>query len=199
MRKVAAATVCVLMVAICAAAQTPSPSPPPAPAPPPAAAQPKPAPRPPTPARPPQAPEVPEPPRAERTLEDFRGKPVNIRIDVTIVDEGGPQASRKTVSVTVGDRQPGQVRAAVSIPGVGQVPIALDTIAAFESEDRIRTRITLEYRPSPRADPKEPVPAEMRLSFGVILANGQRIVAAQAADPVTDRRVSVEVLATVLK
>jgi len=39
----------------------------------------------------------------------------------------------------------------------------------------------------------------MRLSFGVILESGKKIVAAQAADPMTDRRVSAEVTATVLK
>jgi hypothetical protein len=189
-----AVTLCVAMLTTSVVAQTPSVAPPPR-----APAQPKPAPRPSAPPRVADAPEPPESPRAEPLQEDFRGKPINIRIDVTIVDEGGPQTTRKSVSVTVGDRQQGQVRAAVSVPGVGHVPIALDAVAALERDDRIRTRMTLDYRPSPRADPKEPLPVEMRLSFGIILESGKRIMAAQAADPVTDRRVSVEVVATVLK
>jgi hypothetical protein len=189
-----AVTLCVATLTTSVVAQTPPPAPPPA-----APAQPKPAPRPPAPPRVADAPEPPESPRAESPQEDFRGKPINIRIDVTIIDEGGPQATRKSVSVTVGDRQQGQVRAAVAVPGIGHVPIALDAVASLERDDRIRTRMTLDYRPSPRADPKEPLPVEMRLSFGIVLESGKRIVAAQAADPVTDRRVSVEVLATVLK
>jgi hypothetical protein len=127
------------------------------------------------------------------------GEPVNIRIEVTIIDEGGPQPSRKTVSVTVGDRQSGQVRSAVVVPGIGPVPLALDVLPALERNGKIRARITLEYQPNPGADRKEPTPVEMRLSFGVILESGRKIVAAQAADPVTDRRVSAEVTATVLK
>jgi hypothetical protein len=61
--------------------------------------------------------------------------------------------------------------------------------------------MVLEYRPTPAFDPKGavPTPASMRLQFGVMLKNGEKIVAAQAADPVTDRRVSVEVTATILK
>ena len=127
------------------------------------------------------------------------GQPVNVRIEVTIIDEGGPHPSRKTVSVTVADRQSGQVRSAVDVPGIGRVPLALDAFPIVERDGRIRTRITLEYQPSPGADRKEPTPVEMRLSFGVILDSGRKVVAAQAADPVTDRRVSAEVTATVLK
>jgi hypothetical protein len=189
-----AVTLCVAMLTTSIVAQTPSPAPPRG-----APAQPKPGPPPPALPRGADAPEPAASQRAEPLQESFRGKPINIRIDVTIIDEGGPQATRKSVSVTVGDRQQGQVRAAVAVPGIGHVPIALDVVATLESDDRIRTRMTLDYRPSPRADPKEPMPVEMRLSFGIILESGKRIVAAQAADPVTDRRVSVEVLATVLK
>jgi hypothetical protein len=143
-------------------------------------------------------PKPPEPPEAERLQQ--RGQPVNIKLDVTIVDEGGPQPSRKTVSVTVADRQSGQVRSAVLVPGVGHVPVSLDALPTLEPDGKIRARLTLEYQPRPGNDPKEPSrPVEMRLSFGIILEDGKQVIAAQAADPVTDRRVSVEVRATVLK
>jgi hypothetical protein len=189
---------CAAMFAGPSAAQTPARTPLPA-APPPPAAQ-KPAPRPQPPQRPAE-PAPPEAPRAEATKQPERtfGQPVNIRIEVTLIDEGGPQPSRKTVSVTVADRQSGQVRSAVSVLGIGHVPLALDALPILERDGTIRTRITLEYQPNPGGDRKEPTPVEMRLSFGLILHSGQKIVAAQAADPVTDRRVSAEVTATVLK
>jgi hypothetical protein len=184
-------------------ASLPPPVPPPvsrppavsAPAAPAAPAGQKPGARPPAPPRPAEAP---KPPEAERLQQ--RGQPVNIKLDVTIVDEGGPHPSRKTVSVTVADRQSGQVRSAVLVPGVGHVPVSLDALPVLEPDGKIRARFTLEYQPRPGNDPKEPSrPVEMRLSFGIILEDGKQVVAAQAADPVTDRRVSVEVTATVLK
>jgi hypothetical protein len=184
-------------------ASLPPPVPPPvsrppavsAPAAPAAPAGQKPGARPPAPPRPAEAP---KPPEAERLQQ--RGQPVNIKLDVTIVDEGGPHPSRKTVSVTVADRQSGQVRSAVLVPGVGHVPVSLDALPVLEPDGKIRARFTLEYQPRPGNDPKEPSrPVEMRLSFGISLEDGKQVVAAQAADPVTDRRVSVEVTATVLK
>jgi hypothetical protein len=154
----------------------------------------------PSPSKPPAAPEPPVKIEAPRPP-DPPGQPLNIRFDVTIVDEGGPQTSRKAISVTVADREIGLVRASVSIPGHGDVPVSLDVRPALGSDGKIRTRMVLEYRPTPAFDPKGavPTPASMRLQFGVLLENGEKIVAAQAADPVTDRRVSVEVVATILK
>lgn len=182
-----ATALCLALLTGSGGAQTPAPAPVPAP-PAPAPAAPKPgSPAPAVPAVPSIAP----PPMI--------GESVNIRIEVTIIDEGGPQPSRKTVSVTVGDRQSGQVRSAVAVLGIGPVPLALDVLPVLQRDGRIFARITLEYQPNPGADRKEPTPVEMRLSFGVILESGRKIVAAQAADPVTDRRVSAEVTATVLK
>jgi hypothetical protein len=186
---------CCMLVTSVAAAQPPAtpPSPPAEPT-----AQ-KPTPRPAQSPRPEEGPEPPEPSSAGRVPQP--GQPVNIRFDVTIIDEGGPQPSRKTVSVTVADRQSGLVRSAVAVLGMpGVVPVSLDALPMLERDGRIRARLTLEYSPRPGGDPKEPSrPVEMRLSFGIILENGKPVVAAQAADPVTDRRVRVEVTATVLK
>jgi hypothetical protein len=165
----------------------------------------------PAPPAPPSAPALPAPPRApqpERAPRAGRdqpaerqapGQPVNIRFDITIVDEGGAQASRKSVSLTVADRQSGQVRSAVFVPDVGQVPLAVDAMPSLERDGKIRARISLDYQPDPGQDRKQPTPVSMRLAFGLVLESGKRIVAAQAADPVTDRRVSVEVTATVLR
>jgi len=180
---------CVLCLALLspAAAQTPRPGP--APAPPPAGESPT-SPAPPAKGRREPAPEAAAP-----------GQPVNIRFDITIIDEGGPQPSRKALSLTTVDRQSGQLRASVFVPPVGDVPLALDAYPILERDGKIRARITLDYRPNPGSDVKQApaMTASIRLSFGVVLENGKKILAAQAADPVTDRRVSVEVTATVLR
>jgi hypothetical protein len=131
---------------------------------------------------------------------EARGQPVNIRIDLSIVDEGGPSPSRKSVSLTIADRQLGSVRAVVITPGMPDVPLNVDATPMLEGEGRIRARISLDYRPNtPGGDSKAPVPPQMRVVFNVMLVDGKKIVAAQAADPTTDRRVSVEVTATILK
>lgn len=151
-------------------------------------------------------PEPPSPPRQAAEPESrqaLQGQPVNIRFDFAIIDEGGPQPSRKVVSMMVADRQSGLVRSFVLIPGFGDVPISVDALPTIERDGRIRARVTLEYRANPApAETEKPGPpptASMRLSFGILLESGRKVVAAQAADPVTDRRVTVEVTATVLK
>lgn len=182
-----------VMLAASGGAQTPRPAP---------TSPAKPSTQEPAPPLPPDAPAPPGTPAAPQTAikpERPPGQAINIRLDVTIIDEGGPTPSRKTVSMTVGDRQSGQVRATVVVPGIGAVPLAVDALPMLERDGKIRTRMTLEYQPRPGADSKEPRPVEMRLSFGIVLEDGKKIVAAQAADPVTDRRVSVEVTATILK
>src|SRR5688572_11098421 len=180
-----AIVLCVATLAATPAAQTPGPPPPPA--------QPK--TRQPAPPLPPDAPLPPGAPRAERVPP---GEPVNIRLDVTIIDEGGPAPSRKTVSLTVANGQSGQVRSEVFVQDVGRVPLGVDVLPMLV-RDKVHTRITLDYQPNPGQDRKQPTPMSMRLSFAVHLENGKKIVAAQAADPVTDRRVSVEVTATIVK
>jgi hypothetical protein len=140
----------------------------------------------------------PAPPAEQEPARLGRGQPVNIRFDFTIIDEGGPATSRKAVSVTVADRQSGLVRSEVFVQDVGRVPLSVDALPILE-DGKIRTRVTLDYQPNPGEDRKRPTPMSMRLSFGILLENGRKVLAAQAADPVTDRRVSVEVTATVLK
>lgn len=185
-----AIALCVVAVGATGAAQTPRPAPP---------AE-KPPSREPAQPLPPEAPPAPGVPRAERPSErQPAGQPVNIRLDVTIIDEGGPAPSRKSVSLTVADRQSGQVRSEVFVQDVGRVPLAVDAFPMLERDNRVRVRMTLDYQPNPGQDRKQPTPMNMRLSFGIVLDNGKKIVAAQAADPVTDRKVSVEVTATVLK
>jgi hypothetical protein len=77
-------------------------------------------------------------------------------------------------------------------------PFNVDVYARLEIDGRIRTNIVLEYRPLSEPEAKTFAPA-LKGVFEPLLENGKKMVVWQAADPVSDRHVSVEVTATVIK
>jgi hypothetical protein len=67
-------------------------------------------------------------------------------------------------------------------------------------DGRVRAHVTLEYRPTiAEAKTEEQVLTTISESFTVNLEDGKPLVVSQSADPNTDRRVRVEVKATILK
>jgi hypothetical protein len=178
----------------------------------------------PTPQRPPQAPPatIPTPvaeqtpPRAERTPE-APGQPVNVRLDLTITDQTGPgDPTRKTVTMLLSDRQPGSIRSRGQARVSGRwenVTINVDARPVILREGSIRVEFGLEYQPRGAGDPPsapgggapsnmpplEPASSNLNQRLSVILDSGKPLVISQAADPASDRRISVELKATVLK
>jgi hypothetical protein len=177
-------------------AQTPAPAGQPAPPPRARTAAPNPdAPPPPT-----TAAVAPQPPRRE-------GQPINVKVDVTITDQhgNGATAIKKTVSVVTGDSMSGFIRSNAYYQDLGPVPLNIDTEPQILSDGRIRLRVNLQYDlPTTRAG-EPPTPGgglrktELRENLALILESGRAVVAAQSADPVGDRQVTVEVKATILR
>lgn len=134
------------------------------------------------------------------------GQPVNVKVDVTISDQmsGTAPAMKKTVSVVTGDNMNGFIRSNANYSEVGQVPLNVDASPEILADGKIRLRINLQYD-LPVARQTEPGAGgalrktELRENLALILDNGKSIVAAQSADPVGDRQVTVEVKATILK
>jgi hypothetical protein len=137
----------------------------------------------------------------------------NIRIEVSITDQTGTGApAKKVVSMIAGDRQTTNIRSSASVPvkNIGgafnyrNVTINVDarpTIMTKES-NRVVVNLGLEYLPR-SAGGQEEMEAGMasfseRLN-GLILESGKPMVISQAADPTSDRKVTVEVTATILK
>jgi hypothetical protein len=135
-----------------------------------------------TPTRPPGD----EPPPASST---------NIQVEVTISDYAGsgpPQ--KKTVSVIVTDGYSGRVRSSRSPTS----PVLnVDATPRVNSEGRVWLRLILEY--SPASTEKMPRGQPINESLTVTLQSGKPLVVSQGADPSTDRKVTVEVTATILK
>jgi hypothetical protein len=146
-------------------------------------------------------------PKAEVKLErQVEGRPVNLQIELTITDQlESEPAQKKTVSMIVADRSFGRVRSSgTSVIGRGgpvSVQLNVDATPAIQPNDTIRLQLTLEYRPSSPTPPTQEIamPSVLNESLTVILQPGKPLTVSRAVDPLTNRRTSVDVTATIMK
>ena len=156
-------------------------------------ASPKPAPAP----KVPQAPAVPASPPwpapampAPHADPEQRGQPINIRVDVSVIDQlPDGVAQPKTVMMVLRDWTNARSRAAFedryinvdARPMVSDGRIRLDL--TIQSEAAVGNANTLTWR----------------YGFSLMVDNGKPMIALETADAVTKRKVSIEVKATILK
>ena len=173
----------------------------PPPAKPPAAGAPKQVPAPAAP-KPPAAPMAPSPPPAPPVAIDpsAGGQPVNIRLDVSLIDQQENSAGQpKTLMVILADKAFGQARAAYEDRSVSVD--ARPTIA----DSLIRVMVTVKSEEPhrimvPDGPMKSPDPLlNWSNSFTLLLPSGKPVVALETSDAVTKRKMSIEVKATILK
>lgn len=201
----------VLVVATQARAQAALQQNPPAPAPatPTAPAQPA------APARPAAAPAVPQPALARATINQQR----NVRFDITITDTGVPKPVTKTLSLTVSSsNNAGSIRnlarlgdptVPITVPSpdgktsaqvfsVVNVPLNVDVRSvSWVEENAVRASVSVEYQPYvPDAKAQ---PGLITASATTIFYDGRKTQILQSSDPVSDRRTTIEVTATVVK
>jgi hypothetical protein len=121
----------------------------------------------------------------------------NVQIELTLTDQIGPGApQKKTVSMIVSSGNWGKIRNTAVPTRIG---LNVDARPFVSVEGPVQLELTIYYYP-PQGDPKDPgTPTELNQSLTVILQSGKPLVISQAADPVSDRKVIVEVKATVLK
>jgi hypothetical protein len=141
-----------------------------------------------------------EKPQARPETPPRPGQPLNVRIDVKITDErpGQPSVS-KLVSLTVADRNNGFVRASAN--DMGPLPLNVDASPAIES-GHIRLGLGLQYAwidEAASGDARQRSRRDFQQRLGLVLEDGKPLRVAQSADPLTDRRVSLEVTATILR
>lgn len=171
----------VVLAAALSAQQVSPPTPPPAPAP---AAPAQPPPPPPPPPAPPAPPEVSE--------------PINVRYEISVRDTGGPQPGTKTVSMTATLGDVSSVRASGTAAGRPNNPLNIDAWPTALRDDKVRTRISIEYVPQ-SAGTMGPPPLSIRQTIHVWLNNKAPMVVSQATDPNSDRRLEVAVTATIMR
>jgi len=132
----------------------------------------------------------------------------NVQIELTLTDQAGAAVpDKKTVSMVVSSGNWGKIRSTGNVRPAGETPliVQLDVDARpFVSVDGpIQLELTLNYSPpgaqTPDKDNARARPTSINQSLTVVLQSGKPLVISQAADPVNDRKVIVEVKATVLK
>jgi hypothetical protein len=133
----------------------------------------------------------------------LRGRDANLQIEITISDQlGGEAPQKKVVSMLVADQTMGRIRASANAQRekVGFVGTGLNVDArpVMLEGDRILLELTVEYTPY-RESQVTQSPTVLNESLSVILQSGKPMVVSQAADPVTDRKMTLEVRATVAK
>lgn len=151
-------------------------------------------------------------PPPEHAVEPSRepGQPVNVKIDLTITDQRGSNPPvKKVVSMTLADREQGMIRSQAEAPYSGSkegklslrpVPLHVDARPVIGEANKIHLRMSLEYNLIDESVTEGRYPnTEIRESLGLVLENGKPLIVAQSADPIGDRRVTLEVKATILR
>ena len=134
-------------------------------------------------------------PRQAEPLQPVRSSAqlVNIRIELTIVDQrGDTTAPPKTVTMLVEDRQNARIRTSR-----GNATLNVDGHPEILREGKIRVMLSVEYSPQDGPDRASPMPIQE--SVTALLEDGKPLVVSQSADPSGDRKVRLELKATIVK
>ena len=140
------------------------------------------------------------------------GQPVNVKLDLTITDQLGPgEPAKKTVSMIVADRMAGSIR---SMGNTERATLNVDATPEILQNGSVRLQLGLEYNPrqGTRGTDKVKGPTgdllEMAREGGgsslnqrvvVVLEPNKPLILSQAADPLSDRKITVEVRLSILK
>lgn len=140
-------------------------------------------------------------PRFVRTL-------TNVHIELTLSDQMGvAPPAKKTVSMIASSGNWGKIRSVATVMQIGDAPypveLNVDARPFVSVEGPIQLELTLSYVPvkdagDPKTGPK-PRSSGINQSQTVVLHSGKSLTVSQAADPLSDRKVTVDVKATVLK
>jgi len=149
-------------------------------------------------------------------IAEAQGRPVprfvmtltNVQVELTLTDQAGAAApDKKTVSMVVSSGNWGKIRSVGNVRPAGETPLVVqldvDARPNVAVDGPIQLELTLNYSPpgaqTPDKDNGRSRPTSINQSLTVVLQSGKPLVISQAADPVNDRKVIVEVKATVLK
>ena len=132
----------------------------------------------------------------------------NVRIELTISDQraDGPN-EKKQVAMIVSETSWGKIRTHATTrppsPTAGpnmDVALNVDARPFINAAGNIQLELVVNYNPLDETNKAGLVrPTELNQSLTVILQSGKPLVVAQAADPMVDRKMIVEVVATILK
>lgn len=140
------------------------------------------------------------------------GQPVNIKLDLTITDQlasGAP--AKKTVSMIVADRYSGSIR---SIGNSVRATLNVDATPQILQNGNVRLQLGLEYNPrqpttapekvkGPNGEvlelPRDEGGSSLNQRVVIVLEPNKPLMLSQAADPLSERKITVEVRVSILK
>jgi hypothetical protein len=133
-------------------------------------------------------------------------QPVNIRLDLTISDQTGSAAPvKRNVSMIVADGREGSIRSSgdVTLEGKGRFSVVLNVDAEpwIIDNNKIRLTLTLDYSPKPATENATSGEGRgvVRERLALIVEAGKPITISQASDPTADRKITADLVATILK
>ena len=152
---------------------------------------------------PPQSAQTPKPAEqtTQRAAPEPPGQPTNIKLDLTITDQTGPgNPLKKVVTMVVADRGNGSIRSSGMMGPQGRrVQINLDAYPTILQSNQMRLRLSLEYNPGSVGSDGPTEWSSLNEQITLLLEPGKPMMISQAADPISDRKITVEVRATLLK
>lgn len=145
-----------------------------------------------------QAPAAPRAPRAPQLGGPMLSAATNIRLDMAITDTLGGAPVKKTVSLVMLNGNGGMIRTRNQ---EHSAELNVDALANAYTSGLISLQVTFAYIAPMQLDDqgRRRSAPELNESITVVLVDGKPMVVSQSADPATDRKVTVELTATVLK
>ncbi|HSL23293.1 MAG TPA: hypothetical protein VK886_17320 [Vicinamibacterales bacterium] len=127
------------------------------------------------------------------------GQVVNVKVDITISEQAGSAAAQtKNVSIVAADGNTGRIRSYNPLGGARAGELNVDVRPRLVQGGRVRVDLVVEYRPFAQGASEAATPG-LSESMTVYLQEGKPLVVSQSADPNSDRRVTLEVRAQVLR
>jgi hypothetical protein len=99
----------------------------------------------------------------------------------------------------VADRASGSIRSAGTVRGQGAVHINADVRPQILQSGSIHVALGLEYRPRLTGSDNPTESSTLSEQIGVVLQPGKALIVSQAPDPASDRKITVELTATLLR
>jgi len=171
---------------------------------------------------PPVPPAPPAPPATEKSsgqapkiqmpmIQMPKGQLVNVKVEFTITDQlGAKPPTRKTMTLTVADKENGRIRTNTEYPvsrgnsyQMSQAPLSVDVFPTIDG-GKIRLDFSLEYNLFAEKEANLPADApgaktNVSERLSAILDSGVPLIIAQSSDALTDRKLTIEVKATIVK
>jgi hypothetical protein len=129
-------------------------------------------------------------------------------LELTITDRVGPgEPATRTVTMLIADRKSGSIRSSgrVTLPNQSTpVFLNVDAMPAIVKDGLMRVDLTLEYVPkAATTEANGSTTLENRGTLNqrmsLLVESGKPMVISQASDPLSDRKISVELTATIVK